>query len=143
VSKQIWVRPFDKNRDLDSFREWLYANRQNNQFDPDIFSYPSTKIFNAYDESGPLAFLSAFPAIILDAFAPKPGLSGQDKARCLIEIQHILVEKAHEGGIGQMYFVAEETVAAFAEGYKFKPVTRSMMNLKLADLCCEAAKEEK
>jgi hypothetical protein len=55
-------------------------------------------------------------------------------ARCLKEIQHILVNKAHEHGIGQMYFVAEETIGEFAQHYGFKPVVRPMMNLKVADL---------
>lgn len=134
MSRQIWVRPYNAATDKQQFAEWLYANREKNQFDPEIYEYPSTKIFVAYDETGPLDFLAAYPAIILDGHAPKPGLSDSDQARCLKEIQHILVEKAHEGGIGQMYFVAEPTIGTFAEHYKFKPVVRPMMNLKLKDL---------
>jgi hypothetical protein len=130
---QLWVRPFLAKK-KQQFLEWLHANREKNLYDPGIFSYGQTRIYDAYGKDGSVLFVPVQKVFVLDSLAPKPEATERQVAHGLREVLHTLVTKASEEGIGEIYFAAEPSVAEFASHYGFVEVDRKIMKLKISDL---------
>jgi hypothetical protein len=135
VSKLIFVRPI-RPSESKQFLDWSLANQEKNSFDPAVATYPSTLVPCAYDEDGPAAYMPVQHPYVLDAYAPRPGLSAIQSAVVLREIFQFAVTKAHENGVGEILFLAsDQDTVDFAEKHTaFKRVPYAVYRVKIADL---------
>ena len=135
MAAQVWIRPFDAERDTKLHAEWLYAMRDKNRFDPEIFTKKQAKIYVAFDESGTVGFIPVVNGNIIESLAFRPGLSPVTEAKALQSWMHVMVYQMHEHNIPDAYFVTfDETVLEFAGRYGWKKVVVPMLNLHVSDL---------
>jgi hypothetical protein len=123
--------------DRPEFVDWLYANREQNKFDPETFTYKSTQVLKVEDESRSVIFLPYTHGIVTESLAPRPGLSTLETARGLKCAVHEVVRRARAAGIGEVFFIATDQVTqSFAEahGYTPMPAGFTLMRLKVADV---------
>lgn len=90
MSHQVWVRPYDEEKDKKLLVEWLYAGRHGNRFDPELFLgylLPDKKklveIFTAFDEREILGFIPVRLAYVAESLAFKPGTAPVTEAKAL------------------------------------------------------------
>jgi hypothetical protein len=110
-------------KDIKLFSEWLYANRDKNHFDVDVFGYKSTRILAVEKNGEPAGFLPLQFTLMTDAFAPKPGMSKLGIAMVLKTALHEVARLAKKFEIGEIHFLCdpkdEETMSlALAHGYE-------------------------
>lgn len=135
MSEQIWVRPYDKDKDHKLLAEWLFALREKNRFDPEIFKKGQAEIYTCFDSTGPVAFIPVVNGSQVESLALKPGLSPATAAKAFIAWQHVFVYKLHEKNIPNAFFVTyDETVLKFTKNYGWKTVIVPMLNLSVNDL---------
>jgi hypothetical protein len=139
MAAQVWIRPYDEKRDKITLAEYLYANREKNRFDPEIFKRDQVKIYVAFDDSGVVGFIPVVNGNQVESLAFRPGLSPITEAKALQAWQHVFVYHAFENNIPDAFFVTfDETVQEFAGRYGWKPVVVPMLNLRFANLEKEA-----
>jgi hypothetical protein len=133
--KPMFVRPIRRD-EAKTFLDWSLANAACSAFDPAVAAYPSTLVPCAYDAGGPAGYMPLQSPYVLESFAPRPGISVGQSAVVLKEIFQFAVTKAHENGIGEIWFLAtDQATADFAEHHKmFFRVPYSVYRVKLADL---------
>lgn len=134
MAHNVWIRPF-RDEDKKIHAEWLFAGREKNRFDPDIFTKKQAKVYVAYDDSGPVGFIPVVNGNIVESLAFRPGLSPITEAAALRAWQTVIVNEMHEKNIPDLYFVTyDETVLEFAQRYGWKAVVVPMSTLHVADL---------
>jgi hypothetical protein len=116
------------------FVKWLYDNREINHFDPELIKI--SKIFVAFDETGPLMFLPVREALILDSVAPNPEMTNGVAAECFVALHHVLEDRVREAGALEMAFIGGEGgLGEFAElNGHYRKVDRPVYVLNLNDL---------
>jgi len=134
MSHQVWVRPF-RDEDKKVHAEWLYAGRDKNRFDPDIFTKKQAKVYVAFDDTGIVGFIPVVNGNIVESLAFKPGLSPITEAAALRAWQTVMIYEMHVNNIPDAYFVTfDETVLEFAQRYGWKAVVVPMINLHVSNL---------
>src|SRR5277367_3042953 len=113
MSKQIWIRPMKSEPQYTAeevfaekklFAEYLYANREKNRFDPEIFLKNQCKVFVAYDDEKIRGFVPVRTSYTIESLAMEPGLSPITEAKVLQAFQHTLVNKAAENNVHDANF---------------------------------------
>ena len=142
MAHQVWVRPFKPETDAKLLVEWLYAGREKNRFDPEIFKRKQVEIYTAFDDSGIVGFIPVTKCYLVESLAFKPGLSPITEAQALQSWQRAFVHKAAEHQVPQAFFVTfDETVLEFAKRYGWKEVVVPMVNLDFNQLEGKPPKE--
>src|SRR5208283_4301399 len=132
--KPVFIRAMRPN-EVQQYLEWSVANREKNQFDPAVASFPSTLLTCAYDADGPLGYLPVQHPYVLDAFAPRPGIHDMQSSVVLKEIFQFAVTKAHENGVGEiLFFATDKETVKFAERHDFQRVPYPVYRVKVAEL---------
>ena len=135
MSNQVWIRPYDKDRDARTLVDWLYAGRDKNRFDPDIFKKGQAQVYVAFDDTGTVGFIPVVNNNQVESLAFRPGLSPVTEAKALQAWMHVMVYKMYELNIPDAFFVTfDETVLAFAGRYNWRSVVVPMLNLHLKSL---------
>jgi hypothetical protein len=128
--------------------EWLHANRELNQYDPEILSYDSTRVLAVEMNDETIMYLPYQLTIMTDSLAPKPGLSKRKKAVGLREAIHGVVRIAKASHLGEIYFIgSDDETVEFAKQHGYEEVKGArLMRLKprhmVPALPEEAAKEQ-
>ena len=132
---QVYVRNYDAKRDKQKFVEWLYAAREKNRFNPEMFERDQVRIFTLYTEKEIVGFVPITIALVVESLAFRPGLDELTEARALEAFQNHLVYKASEQNLPDAYFVTlDESVLKFASRYGWKPTQVPMLNLHFSSL---------
>jgi hypothetical protein len=138
----IFVRPVTPE-DAGIFLKWAVENK-GNEFDPDPVTYPDSFTLCAFDETGPLAYLPIqqpmfVEPMMLESFAPKPGLTPLQASAALRELIQACVTIGFMKGTGEMYFLGTNTATnSFAEKSKvFERLDWPVYRLRLSDLTKE------
>jgi len=137
MSKQVWIRPMkDTPEEKKLLAEYLYANRKENRFDPELFQKNQVKVYVAYNDEGIQAFFPVRLSYTLESIATKPDLSPITHAKALVAMQTVLANKAAENNVADAMFVTyDEDVLKFAEhSGGWKKVIVPMLNLKFSEL---------
>lgn len=129
--KQLKIR-FAKQDDVAQIVNWLNANPIN-QFDPGILEYPTLRIFAAYSDAGNEAFIPFQRVLMLESYAPRPGLERAVSAQALRDFTKAAELTASAEGVREIYFLdGGDGVAemALANGYEEVPFRVFRMRLK-------------
>lgn len=112
------------NADAPQLVEWLHANREKNKYDPDIFSYDSTRVL-AVDVDGETVMYVPFQLVLMsDSLAVKPGLSKAKTALGLKAVIHELIRKAKSSRIGEIHFQGSDSeTVEFAKRHGYEEMT--------------------
>lgn len=137
MSLQVWVRPFNaadpKEKRL--LLEWLYAGREKNRFDPEIFKRGQVAILTCFTREGIVGFVPVSLAFLLESLAFKPGLSPITEAKALLAVQHHLVHRAFEQNVPDaFFFTRDETVLKLSKAYGWVVPDVPFLNFHFADL---------
>lgn len=133
MKKRIWVRPA-KQADAKFFQHYMVST-EDNLFDPEVMTYPSTALLVAHKEGEPLVFLPVQQAIVLESIGKKPGITDFEMAVSLKEIISAVVMSASATGKGELYFLCKEpSTQAFAEKNGFEKLPWPIYRLKLSSL---------
>jgi hypothetical protein len=103
--------------------EWMHANRAANRYDPEIFSYHSTRVIAVDRDEEPILYLPYQLVIMTESLAPRPGLSKRETAVGLRAAIHHVARIAKHSKIAEMYFLGtdDETVE-FAKQHGYEEV---------------------
>lgn len=127
--KQLKVR-FGRPEDAAQIVNWLAGN-SGNSFDPDILKYPTLRTLCAYNGS-PVAYLPSQQALVLESYAPKPGLSEEESALALRDLVKGMELLASSLNIREIYFLdGDNGVAGMAVRHGFEELPMKIYRLKL------------
>lgn len=124
---------FTTHDDVRTLVEWIHANREKNHYDPDIFTYDSTRIVAVEKDGVPEMFLPFQFTIMTDSLAPKPARTKPEIARALKEAIYFVVRLAKKKKIGEVYFLADpadKQTIAFAKAHGYDELNLRVMRLK-------------
>jgi len=135
MANMVYIRPYDKDTDAKLLVEWLYAGRESNLFDPEIFRRGQAVIFTAFDDSGIIGFIPVVLCYLVESLAFKPGLPSVTEMKALVAFQHVLVHKALEQNVPDTFCVTlNEDLLRHMERYGWRPAVAPLRNLHFADL---------
>lgn len=135
MAHQVWVRPFQAETDAKLLVEWLYAGREKNRFDPEIFRKKQVEIWTAFDDTGIVGFIPVARCYLVESLAFKPGIDPRVEAQALQSWQRVQVNEAFKNNVADAFFVTfDETVLEFAKRYGWKDVVVPMVNMHFAGL---------
>lgn len=123
---------FGNPEDAAQIVNWLNAN-PNNEFNPEVLKYPTLRIFTAYSESGNEAHLPFQRVLMLESYAPRPGMPLAVSAQALRDFTKAAELIASSEGIREIYFLdgaAGVSELALANGYEEVPFKVYRMRLK-------------
>jgi len=135
--KRTYVRSAEP-KDAQMYFDWLKEASDRNMVDTGVYSYPTCMTFTVekVDEDGaePLLMNSIHAVTMLEALAPKPGLSPMDEARALKKLLDAVKLIAANNHVREIWFTCEdESLNDFVEGRGFKKVTSPMYKLVLSE----------
>jgi hypothetical protein len=136
MNRQVWCRPLDKKnvKEAKLFVQWLYDQRELNQFNPQVVKSEQAKVYTLFDGTGIVGFVIAVTGIVADSWCFRPDLTDHDKARALKSVQHLLVTKAFEGNLPSLFLrPSDKKYIDFISGYGWKREDK-LYRLDVADL---------
>jgi len=97
--------------------EWFLRNKDNSGLEPDMLSYPATRILYAEDpyDRHPWLFVPVHPIYVMDSIAPNPEATGAQIGMALRKVTEIVKWQSAQAGHGQVYFIpSEQNIYDFA-----------------------------
>jgi hypothetical protein len=96
-----------KPEDAENYSTWLKADLPISHADPNAAI--KTQAFTAVvdDEGQPVLMQTAQPVLMLEALAPKPGLSPSESARAIREMFQAMKRVARAYGFPEIYFASD------------------------------------
>jgi hypothetical protein len=101
---------------------WFNRIAERNHFDPDVLTYPSTALIQAYSKQTgkPLLYMPVHKVYHMEALGPAPDASGYDIAAALAQIVKALAWDAPKDGVGELYYACTDpTVDSFCRDHGF------------------------
>jgi hypothetical protein len=138
----VYIRPYNPKTDQKQFAMWLYENRDKNNFDPAVFTNNQSKIFCAFDSDGVIAYFPVSVSLYYGALAPLPGVDDGRLARAMDALAHVLVYRAFEDGIADIFVQPnDERFADFLRKQgNFRDAKQPVLQLHLNDLLKKSEK---
>jgi hypothetical protein len=136
MSNQVWVRPMnDTPEERKMLAEFLYRCREQNRFDPSIFTKNQVKVFVAYDQEGIVGFIPVRLSYKLESLSWRADVSPVTQSKALLAVQQVLGCKAAENNIPDVYATTTDpTLIRFAEHYGWETVDMPVIKLKFSNL---------
>src|SRR5438067_7133842 len=91
-------------KDAQQYIDWLKAAANINLVDYGVYAYPCTNTVVVEGAGEPVLMNSFHPVLVMEALAPKPGLSPMDEARALRELYDCIRKVAEYTGIREIWF---------------------------------------
>jgi hypothetical protein len=101
--KNFSVRPAEP-KDAAPYAAWLRAAAAINLVDAGVYSYPTCNTLVVEKDEAPVLINSFQAAIVMEALAPKPGLSPMDEARALKVLFDGVTRVAQASGVREVLF---------------------------------------
>jgi len=135
MRNHVYVRPF-RPGDAEAFWQWSVENFAKNNFDPGILLYPTTSIMVMFDKSGVLGYMPVQKPLMLESFAPRPGLDELGQASAMKAMTQQVVTQAYAYGAGEIYFLTkDDETAEFAKRQAYEEMENyRVFRIKLRDL---------
>jgi hypothetical protein len=119
-------------KDAATYIEWLKAASDRNLVEWEVYSEPTCLTFTVEGDGEPVLMNSARLVLVMEALAPKPGLSPKDEARALRELYTGLRRVAQATGIKEILFqCADPTMDKFLERKGFKKINTPVYKMKV------------
>lgn len=110
-------------QDAQNYMDWLKAAADINLVDTEVYSYPTCNTVVIEKGEEPVLMNSFHLVLVLEALAPKPGLSPKDEAIALRELYEGVRNLAAATGVREVYFACvDERLQKFIERKGFKRV---------------------
>lgn len=98
------IRPAEEN-DAVTYAEWLGEASDINLVDRSVYTYPTAQHLVVTDREGtPQLMNSIHAVIVMEALAPRPGITPMQEARALDELFEKIKQVAREAGIREVMF---------------------------------------
>lgn len=118
-------------KDAQTYADWLQAT-PSNLYDPAVYKYPTTVTLVVEKNDEPQLMNSFQGAMVIEALAPKPGLSPLQEARALNQLFQAWRAIAAKTGIKEIYFTtADNRVGNFVEGRGWERLKHPVYRCKL------------
>lgn len=128
------VRPAEP-QDAEKYIAWLEAASDINLVDPATVNYPTANTLVVEDRQGNPALMNTFHAVIvMEALAPRPGLTPMQEARALKELFDGIKNVARATGVKEILFgCKDERLAKFIEGRDFERLLFPVFRFKVTN----------
>lgn len=129
--KKFSVRPAEP-KDSQNYMDWLKAASDINLVDTRVYQYPTCNTV-AVEKNGEPVLMNSFHAVlVMEALAPKPGLSTRDEAAALLKLYEAIRNVAEATGVREIWLACvDERVQKFIEGRGFKRFHAPMFRMLL------------
>lgn len=129
--KKFSVRPAEP-KDSQNYMDWLKAASDINLVDTGVYSYPTCNTIVVEKNGEPVLMNSFHAVLVMEALAPKPGLSPRDEAAALLALYEGIMNIAKETGPREIWLACvDERVQKFIEGRGFKRFHAPMFRMLL------------
>jgi hypothetical protein len=108
--------------DKEKFADWMWEARQLTRFDPDVLTYPRIVMAKTTKGDETTSYTPIQPVLMAESFAPSLTANVGTKAAALYEIQELLVRTMQTTGMGESYFLAEDSLAEFALSHGWEEI---------------------
>jgi len=121
-------------KDAQNYSEWLTAASGINLVDPAVYKYPTCVTAVVEDKEGQPALMnSSHLVLVMEALAPRPGLTPLQEARALKELFEAVKEIARKSGVREILFgCKDERVHKFIEGRGFEKLNFPVFRFKVS-----------
>lgn len=119
-------------KDAQMYFDWLKEASSINLVDTGVYSYPACNTIVVEADDEPVLMNSFHPVAMMEALAPKPGLSPKDEARALRELYDAVRRIAVFTGIREVWFSCiDNRLKKFIEHQGFEQVTTPVYRIKV------------
>ena len=120
-------------KDAENYSNWLAASSDINLVDYGVYKYPTCLTAVVEDKEGAPALMnSAHLVLVMEALAPRPGLSPLQEARALKELFEAMKRVAKATGVREILFgCKDERVHKFIEGRGFQKLDFPVFRFKV------------
>lgn len=130
--KQLWVRPYEHEKDCNELSKWLEGTA-NNLADSAVLAYPSTAILCAHEDRRSIAFMPVQTTVTLESLAINPDATPRETAEALKQLTKTVAFLAQSKQIKEIYFLcADDSTADFALRHGFEEMPHRTLRMKLA-----------
>lgn len=101
---------------------WFNRIQDRNHFDPDVLTYPSTALIQAYDKltGKPLLYVPVHKVYMVEALGPAPDADGYDVAAALAQVIKACAWDAPKDGVGEIHYACTDpTIDDFCTRHGF------------------------
>ena len=129
--KNVSIRAAEAG-DKQNYIEWLGAAKDINLVDPAVYTYPALNTVVVQKGDEPNLMTSFHPVLMVEALAPKPGVSPMEEARSLKVLFDGLEEIAKASGIAEIWFgCSDERVEKFVVKHGIERVSFPMFRRRI------------
>lgn len=129
--KKVTVRPAEL-RDASNYTKWLEAASDINLVDTAVYSYPTCNTLTVETAGEPVLMNSFHLVLMMEALAPKPGISPLTEARALKELFDGIKRLAAASGVKEIFFgCKDERLIKFIEGRDFERLNYPVFRFKI------------
>lgn len=119
-------------RDAKNYADWLKAAEDINLVDRSVYSYPTTNTIVVEKDGEPVLMNSFQAVLVMEALAPKPGISPMDEARALKELFEGVKRIAAGTGVKEIMFACKDPrVIKFVEKHGGEVLSVPVLRFKL------------
>ena len=112
--------------------EWLKESEHINLVDRGVYTYPTCQTVVVERDDEPQLFNSFHAVLVMEALAPKPGITPLQEARALNELFDKIKDVARQAGIKEIVFgCKDEKLQKFIEGRGFEKLSFPVFRFKL------------
>jgi len=112
--------------------EWLKEAEHINLVDRGVYTYPTCQTVVVERDDEPQLFNSFHAVLVMEALAPKPGITPLQEARALNELFDKIKDVARQAGIKEIVFgCKDEKLEKFIEGRGFEKLSFPVFRFKL------------
>lgn len=97
------IRPAE-DKDATIYAEWLAKASDINLVDRGVYTYPTTQHLVVERDGAPQLMNSIHAVLVMEALAPRPGITPMQEARALDELFEKVKEVARAAGIKEVMF---------------------------------------
>lgn len=117
--------------DAEMYAAWL-DNTKDNLLDKDVYQYPTLQTLVVEKEGKPDLINSFHAVLVMEALAPRPGITPLQEARALNELFEKVKEVARGAGIKEVMFMCkDERLQQFIERRGFERLNHPCYRFKV------------
>lgn len=125
------IRPAEP-KDAANYTEWLKAASDINMVDLAVYKYPTCNTVTVEKDGEPVLMNSVHLVLVMEALAPKPGISPLTEARALKELFDGIKNLAAASGVKEIVFgCKDERLIKFIEGRDFERLNYPVFRFKI------------
>jgi hypothetical protein len=127
-NRQVWVDIAKPEHATEA--EQFFKDTKDNLVDPDVFTYPATKVLRAHKDKKTQVYVPLNLTFMIESLAINPHNSELDTALALKQLMQVIRYQAKELGMGELNFLCKDaSTIQFAEHNGFEQVSSEEIKL--------------